>query len=88
MTTDFTRSKVACHRRVLCNDLIELFYVYAKLRQIESDRVAERCSLLETGDGKLDQDVSLGDGKLWSNSRKSLKVTDFRKKKNLIIIVP
>lgn len=67
---------------MVLNDLIELFYVYAKLRQIEGDRVGERCSLLETGDGKLDQDVSLGDGKLWSNSRKSLKVTGFRKKKN------
>lgn len=73
---------------MVLNDLIELFYVYAKLRQIEGDRVGERCSLLETGDGKLDQDVSLGDGKLWSNSRKSLKVTGFRKKKKLIIIVP
>lgn len=40
---------------MVLNDLTELFYVYAKLRQIEGDRVGERCSLLETGDGKLDQ---------------------------------
>lgn len=35
---------------------------------------------METGDGNLDQDVSLADGKQWSNSRKTLKVTGFRNK--------
>lgn len=35
---------------------------------------------METGDGNLDQDVSLADGKQWSSSRKTLKVTGFRTK--------
>ena len=68
---------------MVLNDLIELLYVKPKLRrEIESDRLGERCSITETGDDKLDQDVSLGDGKLCSNSRKSLKVTGFRNKEN------